>query len=147
MSDIFFLYNNVKYVVEYINNSFNLYKEINGNKEVLSQQEKDSFNNLLNRKNGYIYDSSKLSNIVYMNKGIEKKEYIMNYLNWLEKIIPEDCRNNLYRNAQTLRASIDIDLSRLETYSTGSQTVAGYNTKSNRFKVLTRIMESCATIC
>ena len=133
MDNQYFVYNNVKYIVEYKKEFLYLYKEVSGKKEKLSIDEERKIKALLNSKYSYEYSSSVLNNIVFKNHGIEKQEYLINFLLWLEKIIPEDCRTNLYRNIVSLRTILNMDLSftKSETYSTGSSTIAGYNTKIN----------------
>ena len=64
---------------------------------------------------------------------MENKEYIINFLNWLESIIPEECRDNFYRNIKTLKTTLNtnIDLSKFKSSSSGYSTSANYNTSSN----------------
>ncbi len=133
MNNLFFVYNNTKYIVELNENKPIIYKEVDGIKQLLSEEEKDNINKLLNSKYSYIYDSTTLSNLVFKNSAIDKKEYIINFLNWLEKIIPQDCRTNLYRNVQTLRTTTmpDTNLQKSVTYYNEDSRVAGYNTSNN----------------
>ena len=131
MNNQYFIIDEEKYVIIYTDKKANIYKDNNGIKELNFDEEK-RINNKLNVKYSYIYDSM-VGNIVYKNDGIDRKDYVINIAAWLEKIIPSDCRSNLYRNIQTLRTilNININLSKNDTYSTGSETVAGYNTSNN----------------
>jgi len=133
MSSNYFIYNNVKYIIEYNNEKIIIFKEDNNKKELLSEEENTKIKKLLNSKYSYIYNSSIINNLVYQNDNIEKKEYIINMLNWLERIIPQECRNNLYRNLKTLRTELNanVNLDKLEKSTTRYSTSGGYNTKSN----------------
>lgn len=133
MDNNYFVYNGKKYIVEYKEKTINVYKYNNGKIEILSDEEKQIIKQLLNNKYSYEYDNSMLTSLVNANPEIENREYIMNFLNWLESIIPEECRDNFYRNIKTLKTTlnINIDLSQIEPSSIGYSTSAGYNTNSN----------------
>lgn len=129
----YFVYDGEKYVVKYKDKTINIYKYNNGKIELISVEEAEKINLLLNCEYNYIYDSIMLNNLVNDNSEIEYKEYIMNFVNWLESIIPEDCRDNFYRNIATVKTTlnIDIDLSKNETIISGYSNSGGYNTRSN----------------
>lgn len=133
MDNLFFIYNNVKYLVEYINSTRILYKEVNNSKEELNDIEKYDINHALNKEYGYNYSSNILYNMVYRNNGIQSREQLFNFLEWLERMIPEECRSNLYRNVQTLKTQLNSDLGvhNDSTYESGSATAFGYNTLTN----------------
>lgn len=133
MDNNYFVYNGKKYIVEYKEKTINVYKYNNGKIEILSDEEKQIIKQLLNNKHSYEYDNSMLTSLVNANPEIENREYIMNFLNWLESIIPEECRDNFYRNIKTLKTTLNtnIDLSQIEPSSIGYSTSAGYNTNSN----------------
>lgn len=129
----YFVYNGEKYIVKYEDKTINIYKYNNEKVEVLSDEETQRIKLLLNSKYSYIYDSIMLSNLVNENSEIEKKEYIINFLNWLESIIPENCGENFYRNITTLKTTlnIDIDISKCDVNTNGYSISAGYNTINN----------------
>lgn len=133
----YFVYNREKYIVEYKDKTINIYKYNNEKIEVLSDEEIQKIKLLLNSKYNYIYDSIMLNNLVNENSEIEEKEYIINFLNWLESIIPENCRENFYRNITTLKTTlnIDIDISKCNVNTNGYSTSAGYNTSNNRLSM------------
>ena len=133
MDNNYFVYNGKKYIVEYKDKNMNVYKCNDGKIEILSDEEIQMIRQLLNSKYNYEYDSIMLTNLVNANLEMENKEYIMNFLNWLESIIPEECRDNFYRNIKTLKTTLNtnIDLSKFESSSSGYSTSAGYNTSSN----------------
>lgn len=133
MDNNYFVYNGKKYIVEYKDKNMNMYKCNDGKIEILSDEEIQMIRQLLNSKYNYEYDSIILTNLVNANLEMENKEYIMNFLNWLESIIPEECRDNFYRNIKTLKTTLNtnIDLSKFESSSSGYSTSAGYNTSSN----------------
>lgn len=133
MDNNYFVYNGKKYILEYKEKTINVYKYNNGKIEILSDEEKQIIKQLLNNKYSYEYDNSMLTSLVNANPEIENREYIMNFLNWLESIIPEECRDNFYRNIKTLKTTLNtnIDLSQIEPSSIGYSNSAGYNTNSN----------------
>ena len=132
MSNQYFIINNVKYIIEYNNKNIVIYKENNGVKEPLSDEESKALKKVLNRKYSDTYYNT-IGSIVYKNDGIDRKDYVINIAAWLEKIIPSDCRVNLYRNIQTLRTNLNYNsnITRSDTYANGSEAYAGYNTRSN----------------
>lgn len=133
MNNNYFVYNGEKYIVEYKNNIISIYKYNNGNFELLFGEELQSIKILLNTKYGYTYDSELLNNIVNDNPKMENKEYIINFLSWLENVIPKDCRDNFYRNVATLQTNlnIDVDLSNCQSSESEYSISAVYNTSSN----------------
>lgn len=133
MDNNYFVYNGKKYIVEYKDKNMNVYKFNDGKIEILSDEEIQMIRQLLNSKYNYEYDSITLTNLVNANLEMENKEYIMNFLNWLESIIPEECRDNFYRNIKTLKTTLNtnIDLSKFESSSSGYSTSVNYNTSSN----------------
>lgn len=53
--------------------------------------------------------STTLNNILEQNNDIEPKEYFIKFFSLLENIIPEDARENFYRNLKTLKIKLDLD--------------------------------------
>lgn len=133
MNNNYFVYNGKKYIVEYKDKNMNVYKYNDGRIEILSEEEAQMIKQLLNSKYNYVYDSITLTDLVNANPEIENKEFIMNFLNWLERVIPENCRDNFYKNIKTLKTTLNtnIDLSKVEPISNGYSTSAGYNTSIN----------------
>ena len=133
MDNNYFVYNRKKYIVEYKDKNINVYKYNDGKIEILLEEEKQIIKQILNNKYSYEYDSIMLTSLVNANPEIENKEYIINYLNWLENIIPEEYRDNFYRNIKTLKTTLNlnIDLSKPKPSSNDYSKSAGYNTSSN----------------
>lgn len=94
-----------------------------------SLEDKQEIKKILNSECNYVYDSAILNDLVSANPQIECKEYVMNFLNWLEGIIPEDCRYNFYKNVETLQTTLNITPIKVDDHSIEHETVAGYNTK------------------
>lgn len=74
-----------------------------------------------------------LENLVNTNSEIEHKEYMIRCLKLLEDIIPDGCKENLYRNIRSLKAilNIDIDLSNTTKDIVGYVRCAGYDIVNN----------------
>ena len=129
----YFVYKGKKYVVVHNENIINIYKHNNEKIEELSSEEMNDIKHLLNHKYNYIYDSTILNDLVNENSKMEKKEFTMNFLNWLENMIPENCRANFYRNVKTLKTTLNMSYGTsiynesINEYSTA----AGYDTRNN----------------
>lgn len=137
MDNTYFVYNGQKYIIEYKDETINIYKQINGNLESLSDEENKKISELLNSGDDYIYDSAKLNELVINNPAIERKDFVMNFLNWLEDIIPEDCRENFYRNVATLKTALNLHVissdlpEKIDEYTISG----GYNTINNSLTI------------
>lgn len=133
MHDNYFIYDGEKYIVTYCDGKINIYKYCKGIREVLSIEERKKIEKLLNSKYSHIYNSTLLKELVDSNPKIENKGYVINLLSWLEGIIPENCKENFFRNIQTLDTSLNIgvDLSQSNNKIVGNETTGLYDAKSN----------------
>jgi len=134
VNNIFFKLKGINYVVSYQDKKTIFYKSINNMIVQLSNEEKMMLEHILSNNYNYIYNSEFLNSLIEQNNSIENKEYVGNFLTWLEQLIPEQSRENFYRNIKNLKTTlnIDIDLSKyssdiLHNYST----CGGYNTREN----------------
>lgn len=98
MNNNYFILNNEKYIVEYSNNIVTFYKYVDGKNKELSENEKQEIVKILNSNYSYVYDSEYLKGLVDSNPETEQKQFIINFLEWIENLIPEDSRDNLYKN-------------------------------------------------
>jgi hypothetical protein len=106
MDKLNFKYKGISFVVFYINKQINIYKLVNSNYVALNDKEREMVNKLLNNQYSYVYDSELLLSLINQNSKIENKEYLYNFLSWLENIIPLECRDNFYRNISTLSTEL-----------------------------------------
>ncbi|MGN0973207.1 MAG: hypothetical protein ACI4OT_00535 [Bacilli bacterium] len=135
MNNIFFTIEGYKYLIMYNNKNFEIYKEIQNEIIKLSEEENNKIRKILNQKYNYIYDSQILNELVNSNDKIENKDYIINILNWLEQIIPENDRSNFYNNIKNLQTQLNLDFLTSEKNIDLSQEyskVGGYNTTENK---------------
>lgn len=131
MNDVFFTMNGNKYIVKYENNTTIFYKENNNKIELLNDSELKLIKEEFNKQYGYMYNSEYLLYLVENNSNIDSKEYIYNFLDWLERVIPENCRDNLYRNIRTLKLSLKLDLNFDDISEIEREESGNYNTREN----------------
>lgn len=119
------------------NDERKFYKETKKGLENLTEEELKVVNKIFDSTKYTEYYSIKIENILRNNNDIENKDYIINFLNWLENIIPEDYRTNFYRNLETLKVKLnfDCDLNNIETNNEKSETCAGYNIVTNTLNI------------
>ena len=138
MDNKFFTFNGKQYVVFFDNSTVKILRKENDKFLLLTDEEKNKIDSILNNESGYQYNSDKLIEIINSNNDLSNKEYLANFLQWLENAIPIDCRENFYNNLKTLKAdlNLDMDFFELNTESKpGYQEMAGYNTKENNLKM------------
>ncbi len=134
MKNNFFTYKGIEYVLVFENQRLKFLKKENESSKELNSSEASELIDFLNNKNGYQYDSIKLTEIIRENKELNNKEYLINFLEWLENIIPIDNRENFYNNLKTLKSNLnlDIDFSKMsEETSNFYQRGGNYNTREN----------------
>ena len=107
--DSYFVYNGIKYIIKYDNNEVNFFKEKDNIIVELNEEDKKIINSIFKNKNGYEYYSERINTIIQNNDKIIEKDYLLNYFNWIEKIIPQDCRDNFYRNLSSLQIDLNFD--------------------------------------
>ena len=137
MNSSFFTFEGKEYIISYKNKKLEIFQKKDNNLISLSNDEYTKMTKLLNSKYGYIYDKDLLTELINSNNEIENKPYVLNFLKWLEKIIPENCRENLYTNIKTLKTSLNLDIKLDEsTYiEEKNMTFAGYNTSKNSLNI------------
>ena len=143
MEGNYFLYKGIKYEVIFENANLKLLKYIGNEVVSLSDSEEKEIRELLNSDTGYIYNSETLRQVVYSNQKLDNKEYLLTYLEWLENIIPEDCKLNFYNNLKSLTAklNLDVDLSKLSSSdSFKTETSGSYNTRDNSLEMPLKTM-------
>lgn len=139
MDNIYFIIDGIKYIIVYKDNTFEIFTERDNTLNKLTIEEENKIKNLLNSKIGDIYYSEKLVQIVNNNDKLERKDYLLNFLNWLENCIPQELRENFYNNLSTLKTELHLDLILPEdeaklSYDTGG-TVGSYSVRENRIRM------------
>ena len=119
------------------NDERKFYKETKKGLVNLTEEELKIVNKIFDNSKNTEYYSIKVENILRNNNDIENKDYIINFLNWLENIIPEEYRTNFYRNLETLKVKLnfDCDFSNIQTNNEKNETCAGYNITTNTLNV------------
>lgn len=137
MESNYIILNFGKVFIIWENEERKFYKETKMGLVNLTEEELKVVNKFFNNSKYNEYYSIKVENILRNNNDIENKDYIINFLNWLENIIPEDCRTNFYRNLATLKVKLnfDSDFSNIETSNETIVTCGGYNVKTNTLNI------------
>ena len=119
------------------NDERKFYKETKTGLVKLTEEELKVVNKIFDNSKYNEYYSIKIENIKKNNNDIENKDYIINFLNWLENIIPEEYRTNFYRNLETLKVKLNFDcnFSNVETTNERSEKCAGYNVRMNTLNI------------
>ena len=102
MDIVAFVIDGIKYIATYKDNNLKILKLENNTLQELTTSENEKIIKLLNRKTGYKSNSELLTRLLTENNNIESKEDYSIVLNWIERIIPEEHRQNLYTNIKTL---------------------------------------------
>ena len=134
MNNNFFTLNGKKYVILFGNLRITILRKENNKLVLLNEEEKKEIISILNNKNGYRYDSEKIMQIINSNNVLDNKGYLSNFLQWLENIIPLECRENFYNNIKTLKTDLNLDINFSESISETKndyQENCEYNGKEN----------------
>ena len=110
MNNNFFTLNGKKYVILFGNLRITILRKENDKLVLLNEEEKKEIISILNNKSGYRYDSEKIMQIINSNNALDNKGYLSNFLQWLENIIPLECRENFYNNIKTLKTALNLDI-------------------------------------
>lgn len=117
------------------NDDRKFYKEKNGGFVSLSFDEFSVVSNLFDRSRYDNYYSEKIDGILVNNNDIDNKEFVVNFFNFLESVIPEGCRDNFYRNLETviIRLNLDTDFKNIKKDGSTVLRAGNYNVKNNIF--------------
>lgn len=105
----YFVINGIKYIILYNNGNREIYKEENNQLIPLNSQEQKIINDILTYDSKPICKSERLNKIFLNNNSLGNNTDIYQLLNWLEQIIPENCRENFYRNLSTLQLNQNLN--------------------------------------
>lgn len=103
-------------------------------------ENKITINDLIEKLQKYIDEqnttniSSKLKDILAQNNNIEPKEYFFKFFSFLENIIPENEKENFYRNLKTLNIKLNLNYDFLSIEETDG--FAYYNILTNKVEIL-----------
>ena len=124
-----------KVYIVWENDERKFYKEDNGRFVSLSFDEFKIVSSLFNKSKHDNYYSERINSILSNNNDIDNKEFVINFLNFLESIIPENCRDNFYRNLETVKIKLNFDTDFLNSQTNESSflKVGNYNVKYNIF--------------
>ena len=133
----YFILNNEKIFIEIKDSNIILKKYINGILTNLNENQSKEIMNELKTKDGYNYDSQMLKDLMKSNPSLNSNfEYYNNFLDYIEKIIPEKCKSNFYNNLKTLQIDLNLDVELKNDNEKSSYiTSGGYNTKNNKISM------------
>lgn len=137
MNDYFIVLDFGKVFIDYENGERYFYKETVDGFINLSQEEMKIICDIFNESKYDEYFSERIDNILANNNDIDNKSFVVNFLNFLEAIIPENCRSNFYRNLEILKVKLNLDTDFKNTVNTsGPLLKAGnYNVKNNMLHI------------
>ena len=130
MDIAYFIMNNIKYIFDYNKYKLEIYRLVNNEKYSLTEEEREYFNNILKKSSSYIFNTDELNNVVSTNTTIDNSRGIVDLINYLESIIPTNCRGNLYNNLKTLSV-IEVEQQELSS----EDVPASYDAESNTIKI------------
>lgn len=109
------------------------YKQVNTELYRLNESEEKYLKNILVAPGTYVYRSEKLNNIIDNNPTfIEHKEYLTGILEFIEKVIPINYRDNFYSNLTTLDVRLNFDLiNKKYLNTTAIQQTDEYDSRAN----------------
>ena len=147
--DNYFIFNGVTYVIIYDDKKIKILKKVDNKLVELDKSEKKKIESFFSREQSHKYSSLYLTECLNDNNVLEKKDYILPFLEWLEKLIPEDSRDNFYRNIRTL--SIDynfeyLDRKKSNNVATNIEGVGEYNCTSNHITINKEYLEYLSSI-
>lgn len=147
--DNYFIFNGVTYVIIYDDKKIEILKKVDNKLVELDKSEKKKIESFFSREQSHKYSSLYLTECLNDNNVLEKKDYILPFLEWLEKLIPEDSRDNFYRNIRTL--SIDynfecLDRKKSNNVDTNVEGVGEYNCTSNHITINKEYLEYLSSI-
>ena len=109
MKKCYFIINGVKFVFVYKNEKIEILKEEKNQLLPLNEENQKIIDKLFTYDNRPICKSLRLSQAILSNNNLDLDLNIIELLKWLEQTIPEDCRENFYRNLQTLKVNQNLD--------------------------------------
>ena len=146
--DNYFIFNGVTYVIIYDDKKIKILKKVDNKLVELDKSEKKKIESFFSREQSHKYSSRYLTECLNDNNVLEKKDYILPFLEWLENLIPEDSRDNFYRNIRTL--SIDYNFECLDRKKSNNVDAniegAGYNCTSNHITINKEYLEYLSSI-
>ena len=146
--DNYFIFNGVTYVIIYDDKKIKILKKVDNKLVELDKSEKKKIESFFSREQSHKYSSLYLTECLNDNNILEKKDYILPFLEWLENLIPEDSRDNFYRNIRTL--SIDYNFECLDRKKSNNVDAniegAGYNCTSNHITINKEYLEYLSSI-
>lgn len=131
-----------KIFIKRSDNKKEYYKEVDNKIINLKDKELEYINKIFDiKKFNEYYNEFDLKTLIENNHNIENKEYINNFFMFLDRIIPENCKENFYRNIKTVKIKLnfDTDFSKIDDNTINKKeytTTAGYNTKKNSLTIL-----------
>ena len=146
--DNYFIFNGVTYVIIYDDKKIKILKKADNKLVELDKSEKKEIESFFSREQSHKYSSRYLTECLNDNNMLEKKDYIFPFLEWLENLIPENSRDNFYRNIRTL--SVDYNFECLDRKKSNKVDAniewAGYNCTSNHITINKEYLEYLSSI-
>lgn len=129
----FIMLENDKIVILREDDTRKFYKEKDGKLFRLTKEETEKIEKIFNLINNEDYYSQMIMQLIEENNKIENKEYVIDFLNYLEMLIPGKSINNFYNNIKTLtvKLNLDSDFKNIKLDDPERVKLGGYNVKNN----------------
>lgn len=122
-----------KVFIEWENGDRVFYKETIDELVRLSHEELEIVNKIFDISKYNEYYSMRIESILNNNDNIDNKEFVINFLLFLENIIPNDSKINFYRNLESLKVklNLDVNLDEVKENNNSVMKAGNYNVKKN----------------
>lgn len=127
-----------KIIISWENKERKFYKETNNQLTPLSKEEENYLNNYFNKQYSYELNSEYLTNLINNNINIKEKEQITVLLSWLEILVPDNAKNNFYKNIQTLKINYDKE------NISNNKSIANYDDTTNEINIFIKNIQEIA---
>ncbi len=146
--DNYFVLDGVTYAISYDDKKIKILKKVDNKLVELDEIEEKKIESFFCKEQSYKYSSLYLTECLNDNNILEKKDYILPFLEWLENLIPENSRDNFYRNIRTLSVDYNFEyLNKKESDDIDANIEgAGYNCASNHITINREYLEYLSSI-
>jgi len=118
-----------KVFIEWENGERVFYKETSDGIVNLSFEELEIVKKIFDSSKYNEYYSTRIESILNSNDNIDNKDFVITFLSFLDKIIPDGSKTNFYRNLESLKVKLNLD--EVKENNDSVMKVGNYNVKKN----------------
>lgn len=137
MKSNFIILNFGKVFIVWENGERKFYKEKDGSFISLLSEENKIVSELFDMSKYNDYYSERVDKILANNNNVDNKDFVINFFNFLESIIPKNCTDNFYRNLETVIVKLNLssDFLNVQIDNSSILKAGNYNVKDNTFNM------------